>query len=200
MIRLTIFKKNFSKQKTLQRIFYPPAPIGTPPKKSCQKICINYEFYTLHNKIYEKCRFSWFWVPFVRLLSGGALCGSVWRFMLLVCICSAFGRFVALWGFCAFVSWVWAVFLRPFVVPALCPFSCVTLSGSAAGSDALRGSCGPSFVGSFPGLPALVGCFAAFGRGYSVKFCPVAVSGFGYSLPVVFSGSFSDPVRLLLFS
>ena len=44
------------------------------------------------------------------------------------------------------------------------------------------------------------GCFAAFGRGYSVKFCPVAVPGFGYNIPVVFSGSFSDPLRLLLFS
>ncbi len=45
-----------------------------------------------------------------------------------------------------------------------------------------------------------VGSGSAFGRGYSVKFCPVAVPGFGYSLPVVFSGSFWDPLRLLLLS
>ena len=32
------------------------------------------------------------------------------------------------------------------------------------------------------------GCFAAFGRGCSVKFCPAAVPGLGYNMPVVFFG------------
>jgi len=54
---LNNFLKKFFRRRILQEIFLPPAPIGTPPEKSCQKICINYEFYTLHNKIYEKVLF-----------------------------------------------------------------------------------------------------------------------------------------------
>ena len=53
----------------------------------------------------------------VRLLSAGALCGPVSRFISLAGICSGSCRFVRLWGFCAFALW-----LSAFPVSVLAPF------------------------------------------------------------------------------
>lgn len=152
---------------------------------------------------------------FVRSLSDALRFRPWLLFRLFACISSGFGRFVVLWGLCCVVCGLWSV-LR-----MLCAFTVGRFRS-------------PSIAGSFSGLPALVGCFAAlpgaafrplwafilpcgfffacgpffvlwafygFGLLAAVPLLGVVVvSAFGYGLPVVFSASFWDPVRLLLFS
>ena len=146
--------------------------------------------------------------------------------MLSACILSAFGRFSPWRGFCAFVRLLPAVpgsrlrFPVGFCIASGILYTFGSFSGFAALLVSRSGfifgplwafisfcgflfACGPSvalwafpasvliFFGSLAAVP-LLGVVIVW------KFCPVL--GFGYGLPVVFSASFWDPLRLLLFS
>lgn len=79
---------------------------------------------------------------FVRSLSDALKFRPWLLFRLFACISSGFGRFVALWGLCCVVCGLWSV------PRMLCAFTVGRFRS-------------PSIAGSFSGLPALVGCFAA---------------------------------------
>lgn len=141
---------------------------------------------------------------FVRSLSDALKFRPWLRFRSLVCISSGCGRFVALWGFCCVVCGLWAVSV---LRRSLAAFQVCRLW-----SDALRPCLAPYFVRygllfCFVGSSSPVVLFSFCGPLDALQLLAavpllgvVVVSAFGYGLPVVFSASFWDPVRLLLFS
>ena len=132
------------------------------------------------------------WCVFVRLVVVSALCGAC-------------GASFGICGRSSCFRFGFSAVLAPFPLWMLAGCGSVARSGFIYGPlwafvlfrvcFFIRGAfCRPV------GVPCVVsdaGRGSAFGRGCSVVF---AWSGFGYNMPVVFSGSFSDPLRLLLFS
>ena len=142
---------------------------------------------------------------FVRSLSDALKFRPWLRFWSLVCISSGCGRFVALWGLWSFVRWFFgfSVALVPFRSSAAFPPCLAPYFVRYGLLFCFVGSSSPVVLFSFCGLFTASDFWQRF-RFWAWLWCMFSAvfarCRFGYNLPVVFSASFWDPVRLLLFS